>query len=634
MKTKRHHLLLLIVLLFSFVQANAQVTIGNETAPEQGALLELKEKDVVNPDKDNVLGLENSTKGILYPKVSLKASDLLTPLYGGAEGNDGVWSDLSTDKEKLMATGMVVYNVNKEAMDLDEGLYMWRINEWIKLSGGIGQAQFDPVSCNNIIVNGTYVEGKAITSENYLSVTLNVTKIGTYAVSATSGNGYSFYFSGVALDLGPLTLKVPSQGKPILVQTDELKIEGIELVAGCEPTVEVMTAVAAYSINCATVVVNGQFLKGQALTGQTLTLSVNVTDPGSYVISTPVINGISFRAEGEFTTATTSVITMAGTGTPTVNLDFPIEIRANTIEGNNTCSAIIPITLPRMTYAILGNDVWSWATPARETALNNGGVSFGPNGKVRIASFNQLWKTTAVNDAAAWLNNGFGANNDKPDIVLFFAYGTTANDNIKNALITYINKGGCVIFASRDDSAGDVNTILRGVFNLSSNYAVNQTVNGATDDDVYKINNLPDDPIINGPFGNLAGAHWAEDNATSGSIILTQLPPNSVQICSALSASKADNGADPERASYSIVWYNENKNFVYFGDSTGASSSNNNRNEYPTRYNTAGEPIAKLYRPYPGTYYGYQQTIYNSALELNSVAWALKKAAVAGINRR
>jgi hypothetical protein len=65
---------------------------------------------------------------------------------------------------------------------------------------------------------------------------------------------------------------------------------------------------------------------------------------------------------------------------------------------------------------------------------------------------------------------------------------------------------------------------------------------------------------------------------------------------------------------------------VYFGDSTGAAQNNTEQRAYPSSYSDTGQPQSKLYgNPTP-------QYIYNAALELNAVAWALKKAAVSGIN--
>jgi len=90
--------------------------------------------------------------------------------------------------------------------------------------------------------------------------------------------------------------------------------------------------------------------------------------------------------------------------------------------------------------------------------------------------------------------------------------------------------------------------------------------------------------------------YWAEDNATVESIVVAQLPANSVQICSANNTFNHDN-VDPDE---SIVWYNDGKNFFYFGDSTGATASNDSQNDSPALY-VNGIPKSKPYGNYNTT---------------------------------
>lgn len=613
---------LLLAILSAFaLPIGAQVTIGAGEQPVSGALLQLK-------DKENVTdGTFNASKGLALPRVTLSDKHELYPMFlqNPEDPTSGPNADYSEPTNKLALdkthTGLIVYNlVEDDDKELCLGLNQWDGEQWNCFESKMGNAKFAPVSCSDITVGGVYVEGTATTSMNYLSINLNVAKTGAFAITATSGNGYSFYLSGIALSVGGMTVNVPCQGTPIAVQTDKLTFSGIDLVAGCEPEVEVSSAVASYSLNCSSIVANGQYMKGTVLTSSnTITLNVTITTSGSYNISTPLTNGIRFSASGNFTVGTQTV-TLIGSGTPTVNVDFPVTINANTQQGNDICSATVPMTLPAMTYAVIGSgSTYSWNSSPRSSALTNGGVSFGPNGIVKIVSFTQLWATSTVNTAANYLNGSYN-NGAMPDVVLYFAYGAAPNTNITTALRDYINKGGCVIYGSADGTSSDVNVLLSGLFGISPAQAQS---GGQSDDDVYPISNLPNDPVINGPFGNLSARHWGEDNATTGSVIMTQLPTNSVQVCTARSASKTSQ--DPQ---YSIVWYNDSKNFFYFGDSVGSSTTDNSTGAYPARYNNQGLPLSKNYGP--GS--AWNQFIYNSALELNAVAWAVKKAAVSGIN--
>lgn len=608
------------LLLFAIViTTQAQVTIGSGEDPERGALLEHKERNATNPTSE-VTSLENSKKGVLYPKVFLYDASKLTPLYGGSDTGSGVWSDESTADEKLRATGMVVYNVNPDAINMDDGLYMWQIDQWVKLNQD-GAAIIAPVDCSAIRINGSFIQGVPMNDNNYVEVGLNITKKGSFVISILSGNGYSFYYSGVALQTGNLTVKVPAQGTPALVGENTLTFTGVSLVSGCEPKITVQEAIASYTMLCSSVIVQGQYYKGQVLTSShVIKMNINVSETGSYNIYTETTNGISFKATGTFANVGTQQVTLFGTGVPTINEEFKVSIKSNTPLGSAECSATIPIILPAMTYAIIGNGVWSWETAARTDALALSGVSFNPNGVVRIQSFTRLWSTSSTSTATTNLANGVGGK--YPDVVLYFAYGANPTAGLTTALLNYINAGGCVIYGSSDNTSSDVNILLSGLFGITTAQA-QEAGSSNTSDNVYQIANNSSDPIINGPFGNLAGMYWGEDNASSGSVVMTSLPPNSVQICSAVSTTKTD--INP---AISIVWYNNNKNFVYFGDSTGASKTDSSTSSYPTIYNSTGTPVSKLYGPGSSN----NKYVFNAALEFNCIAWAIKRAAVSGIN--
>lgn len=613
--------LVFIMLFLPLSTLQAQVSIGSGEEPISGSILQLKEKDAVTDASSN------AHRGLALPRVTLSEKKALYPMFladpdDPASGPNTAYSG-AANKEALdkAHTGLIVYNLTEnDDKELCLGLNQWDGEQWNCFQSKMGNAKFDAVNCSDIEINGVYVEGTPTTSANYLSINLNVTKVGAFSITITTGNGYSFYQSGVALSIGKMTVNIPCQGTPVNAQTDKLSFNGIGLIPGCEPQIEVSSAIANYSLNCSSIVVNGRYLKGTPLTtSNTIALNVTVTTAGSYNINTPLTNGIRFSASGDLTIGT-HTITLIGSGTPTVNSDFPITINANTPQGNNTCNTTIPLTLPAMTYAVIGSgSTYSWNSTARSLALTNGGISFGPDGIVKIVSFTELWSTSTVNTAAKYLNDGY-SNGTMPDVVLYFAYGAAPTTALTTALRDYINKGGCVIYGSADGTSSDVNTLMSGLFGISP--AIAQS-GGQTDDDVYVISNLPSDPVINGPFGNLSDRHWGEDNGTTGSVIMTELPPNSVQICTARSASKTLQ--DPQ---YSIVWYNDSKNFLYFGDSVGSSTTDNSTGAYPSRYNSQGLPLSKNYGP--GT--AWNQFIYNSALELNAVAWILKKAAISGIN--
>ncbi len=630
------------------IYLSGTVTIGKditEAEDKEGALLQLEEplESASALKSTRALPLHNAYKGLAMPRVKLTDKNELYPMFltkkelpydaTSNPATSGYGDEATRAALKASHVGLVVYNVTDDSeKGLCPGMNQWDGEQWSCLQNKVRNAQFDTVACSDITVHGTYVEGMPVTTDNYLSITLNVVKTGDYAfiISMASGNGYNFYVSGNAPIAGRITVNVPCQGIPVNAQTDKLVFSGMEVAEGCEVEVHVVQSTAVYSLNCSTTSVNGVYEKNVPLTASnTITLNVTVARPGSYTVETPLTNGIRFSARGNFTEGTQS-ITLTGSGTPTINEDFPITIEANTAQGNTTCNATIPVILPPMTFATLGNaDTWSWYSPQRRAALENG-YSFGPSGVVQVESLSQLWHVdTAPDQAADYLENGFAVDNIRkyPDVVLCFAYSFTLDERLVLALAQYINKGGCVIYAasSIDVTGSYVNILLNEIFGIQTAQA-QVAGTGTVDDNTYPIANNPEDPIINGPFGNLSSRYWGEDNNSTGTIILTSLPPNSVQICSAHN----DFGKITVNPDYSVVWYNNSKNFVYFGDCTGSAYPTiTDVNSYPSIYTTTGLPKSKLYGNY-----GINQPnfVYNSALELNAVAWAIKKAAVSGIN--
>lgn len=671
----------IIFLCHIFVSGlQAQVTIGAGLEPNDGSLLQLKESD----------GDENSHKGLNLPRVSLIKKNMLLPMFlKNPESHTPDYSDAFIEDSvnlKLAHKGLLVYNLTEdEDEELMVGINQWDGEQWNCLQSKMGNAKFDPVRCSDIAVSGTYIEGKDVNASHYLAITVNIIKEGAYSIVAKSernspgnpghggSNGYSYYLTGVALNKGPATLIVPCQGRPVYVSEeispgvynkDNLIVEGLPMESSdptCPSKVQVATDVATYTINCDGTVVHGQYLKGRPLSisapgNNTITVHVNVSNPGSYKITTPKTNGISFSASGGWTAPGVYQVTLlpdpANTSNaPIVNEDFPIEINTNTPTGNSKCTAIIPITLPPMTYALIGEDgTYSWAN-MRRPALQNG-TSFGPNGTVRVMEFKEMWSTNDAVIAQGHINNGFTGttngvsyNSAKPDVILYFAYAAPNSLDLTTALNNYVNSGGVLIYAANSigwfsggttgQGVDDVNMMMNGMFGSAYRTAQWQTnclglggitcpVN-ANYDSAYKINEISGDPIVNGPFGNLGGKYWAEDNDTAGTTILTTLPPNSIQVCPAYNDySHMDVNPD-----YSTVWYNESKNFFFFGDTNGANNDKNDKVSYPACYTVSGVPVSKQYGNSDDSRSPFTHVAH---LELNAVAWAIKKAAVSGIN--
>lgn len=106
------------MLFLCVAHIKGQVTIGSNLKPNNGALLDLKEWQTTNGDK-------NSNKGLLLPRVKLTIRDDITADISGVTATN------SNDH-----IGLMVYNVFEDACAADplaRGPYVWNGNEWIYL---------------------------------------------------------------------------------------------------------------------------------------------------------------------------------------------------------------------------------------------------------------------------------------------------------------------------------------------------------------------------------------------------------------------------------------------------------------------------------------------------------------------
>lgn len=464
--------------------------------------------------------------------------------------------------------------------------------EWKSLCGNFGKALFT-FECAKITAGGNYITSEELNGSHFITIKdVNITKPGSYTIVAksTPSNGYSFIGEGTFTSTGLQTIRLYAQGVPNSSKTDTFNINssGDNNQTNCTVDISVQPSNGTYTINCSNILVNGSYAKGSSLnSSNTISIYVNVETLGSYNISSNLINGITFQKSGIFTTRGVQIVTLVGSGTPTVNADFPITITTNTSSGNNSCSVNIPILFPSLTYATIASSIsqgytWGADGQARINAMKDLS-NFGPDGIVKMKDgFKAFtpWNTTGymnTNNATNWLmTNVDNPLIKKPDIIFFYAVDALSVD-LATALAKYVNNGGVLIYGTEDGDATGTNNLLNGIFNQGN--AVRQIAGTLTNDNIYPISNLPNDPIVNGPFGNSSNRFWGEDNSSVGSVILTKLPPNSIQIASAFNdIGKADVNPD-----YSIVWYNDSKNLVYFGDSVGTGESTSN-SAYPSHF--------------------------------------------------
>jgi hypothetical protein len=127
--------LVVISILLCCYNLHAQVTIGSDTPPEPGALLDLRNKP------RNAENNATADKGLLLPRVRLNDMKAINGLKASIDSEDSIeWYP-----DKLI--GLMVYNV-EESQNISEGIYVWNGTEWKNYNGkseisGSGQSVTD-----------------------------------------------------------------------------------------------------------------------------------------------------------------------------------------------------------------------------------------------------------------------------------------------------------------------------------------------------------------------------------------------------------------------------------------------------------------------------------------------------------
>lgn len=200
-------------------------------------------------------------------------------------------------------------------------------------------------TCTGAVLSGTYMEGLPLTANNTAVVSIDITAIGNYSISSTQVNGVTFTATGVFNDTAQTTVTLTAQGTPLAAGTFNFALLGNGSSCAFSVTFDPPAPPAVFTLvgspgNCSLATTSGTFAVGSPVTGNTVTLMVNITVVGSYSISTPVVNGVSFTGTGLFTSTGSGIpVSLLATGTatgPAGNVVFPFT-------GNgNSCSFTIP----------------------------------------------------------------------------------------------------------------------------------------------------------------------------------------------------------------------------------------------------------------------------------------------------
>lgn len=215
-----------------------------------------------------------------------------------------------------------------------------------------------PANCASAVVNGTYSNGVALAASNTVDVTVNVTTIGTYTLTA-SGGGMTFTKSGVFTATGVQTVNLVGSGTP--TTTGPNTVTFAAPFASCNFTVTVVGpavgTLGGAPGSCTPSLVSGIYVVGSALSGASnnVQIQVSITTAGSYTITTNTVTGFSFSGTGTVSVGPNQNINLVATGTPTTAGPQTFTVTF----GTSTCTFVVNV-LPNDYFPRTANSNWSY----------------------------------------------------------------------------------------------------------------------------------------------------------------------------------------------------------------------------------------------------------------------------------
>ena len=212
-----------------------------------------------------------------------------------------------------------------------------------------------PNDCSNPVEQGTYIKGKSMTTENVVTINVEVTTPGKYNITTDKVNGISFSASGSFTSHGAQQVILQASGTPEVPELSEFQLHADASqctfyvpVSNAEPvaTYVLQSSVNNNNLYCAPGSVQGSYSAGTPLSaGNTLTVNAYVTTVGNFTISTTEQNGIRFSYTGTFTTAGAQDVVLQGSGTPTSigTYTFYPQIVGSAPLGGSTCGLDVAV---------------------------------------------------------------------------------------------------------------------------------------------------------------------------------------------------------------------------------------------------------------------------------------------------
>lgn len=383
-----------------------------------------------------------------------------------------------------------------------------------------------------------------------------------------------------------------------------------------------------YTMDCNSVQVNGVYIVDQALDGNTHNISIDIIAESQaigqvYHIKTDMIDGIYFEGKGKITSSTQTVV-LQGKGTPTSSQTKYFSILSNSIKSNATCHATVVMSISTKSIFALGyyeNTAGYLGQPnSGLRKMMDASVNFGTNedSKIKIEKYSDtqtFYPYTILKETNAYNTSRIKEVLDtKPDIVLTgFDLDLLDKATLATYLVDYLKLNGVLIFICERQ------TMIEAFFNaLHPGYT---TTADWTTTNPMSLNNINDE-ILNGPFGDIRTMLWGND--TNGASGVRGIPESDWIIYS------RNNNNTPmimRHKSYNLFFIGEGGFNANYNGGTGSIGGvvDGNSISYPFAIDSSFEPITR-------TEWTGGNSVENSRLMANILAWALYQAEVNGIN--
>lgn len=196
--------------------------------------------------------------------------------------------------------------------------------------------------CLGNVVSGIYKMDTVLNSANYVDIKVDVTTSGSYLISSDTINGIFFAATGTFTTTGVNTVRLLGTGTPAAPGTAIFTVTydstqctfSIPTVSGGTGGTSAFTLAGSPNA-CTGASVQGIYTAGIVTNAaNTATIQVDVTTAGTYAISTPAVNGITFSASGTFSATGAQSINLTASGTPAATGSFNVPISV----GSSNCS--------------------------------------------------------------------------------------------------------------------------------------------------------------------------------------------------------------------------------------------------------------------------------------------------------